>query len=293
MFCFPVSKLPKTLNSQRKNDEKLAELNRNRNFHFYFPTVQEHYEIKVDDPAWPEKLPISKRLEIKQKEEVTLTYKGKPFPAVYFVSSFDKDCVATSTEIGKRLQRALEEENLEDLSFSSVRENVSQKLRATSTQSSNNLNVSSKEKKRKTAEVTEVDREASPVLVESEEDSDEGEDTTLDAVNTGETSDVVEAIDNVNETLKDVVKVLQAFRRQSRSLRNIAQFSAQELPEVDAGNHGADCEECYFEFWPGKNPIKVCAFPSATTFLARGVIGGLNRSAKDGFKTTSRTPASR
>ena len=208
MFCFPVSKLPKTLNSQRKNDEKLAELNRNRNFHFYFPTVQEHYEIKVGDPAWPEKLPISKRLEIKQKEEVTLTYKGKPFPAVYIVSSFDEDFVATSTEIGKRLQRAVEEENLEDLSFSSVRENVSQKLRATSTQSSNNLNVSSKEKKRKTAEpeVTEVDREASPVLVESEEDSDEGEYTTLDAVNTGETSDVVEAIDNVNETLKDVVK---------------------------------------------------------------------------------------
>ena len=273
MFCFPVSKLPKTLNSQRKNDEKLAELNRNRNFHFYFPTVQENYEIKVDDPAWPEKLPISKRLEIKQKEEVTLTYKGKPFPAVYIVSTFDKDCVATSTEIGKRLQRAVEEENLEDLSFSSVRENVSQKLRATSTQSSNNLNVCSKEKKRKTAEpeVTEVDREASTVLVETEEDSDEGEDTTLDAVNTGETSVVVEAIDNVNETLKDVVKVLQAFRRQSRSLRIIAQFSAQELPEVDAGNHGADCEEVkvgdvILNSGPGKTPSKYARFLAQRLF---------------------------
>ena len=56
-------------------------------------------------------------------------------------------------------------------------------------------------------------------------------------MNPGGNSDV-EAIDNVNETLKDVVKMLQAFRPQSRSLRNIAQFSAQELSEADAGNQG-------------------------------------------------------
>ena len=176
------------------------------------------------------------------------------------VSSFDKDCVATSHEIGKRVQRAVEEGNLENISFFfSVRENFSQKYGATSTHSSNNLNLSS-EKKRKTAEpeVTEVDCEASPVLVESEEESDGGEETTLDAMNSGENSDVVEAIDNVNETLKDVVKVLQAFRRQSRSLSNIAQFSAQELPEVDAGNHGADCKNVKFRgailnYGPGKD----------------------------------------
>ena len=62
-------------------------------------------------------------------------------------------------------------------------------------------------------------------------------------MNSGETSDVVEAIVNVNETLKDVVKVLQGLGRQSRSWRNIAQFSAQQFPEVNAGNHGAFCEE--------------------------------------------------
>ena len=90
-------------------------------------------------------------------------------------------------------------------------------------------------------------------------------------MNTGETSDVVEAIDNVNETLKDVVKVLQAFRRQSRSLRNIAQFSAQELPEVDAGNHGADCEEVkvgdvILNSGPGKTPSKYARFLAQRLF---------------------------
>ena len=232
-------------------------------------------------------------LEIKQKEEVTLTYNGKPFPAVYFVSSFDKDCVGTSTEIGKRLQRAVEEEKLEYFPFSSVREKVSQKLRATSTQSSNNLNLSSKEKKRKTAEPeeTEVDYEASPVFVESEEESDEGEDTTLDAMNSGETSDVVETIDNVNETLKDVVQVLQAFRRQSRSLRNVAQFSTQELPEVDAGNHRADCEEVkvgdvVLNSGPGKTPSKYARFLAQRLVLPEELPEG----SIDSQRTVSKPP---
>ena len=61
MFSFPVSKLPKTSFSQQQHDKKFAELKRTRNFHFHFPTVQEHNEIKVDDTA--EKLPISKRLK--------------------------------------------------------------------------------------------------------------------------------------------------------------------------------------------------------------------------------------
>ena len=97
------------------------------------------------------------------------------------------------------MKRAVEEENFENLSFSSVRENVCQKLGATSTQSSNNLNLSLMEKKRKAAEaeVTELDCGASLFFVESEEDSDEGEDTTLDAMNSGEILDVLEAIDNV------------------------------------------------------------------------------------------------